>query len=287
MSNIEIYKAKDGQTQIEVQFDEDTVWLTQKQMAQLFQTTPQNITIHLKNVYKSAELQELATCKEYLQVQKEGKKQVQRKQQVYNLDVILSVGYRINSKRGTQFRQWATQRLKDYLVQGYAINEKRLEQLQRVINIVQQSGDTKELSARETKGLLDIITNYTRSFILLNRFDSNKLTEEQLNENISYEIEHRDAVKAIEELKKQLIKQKEASPLFGNQKDQSFAGILNSIIQQFDGKYLYPSIEEQAATCCISLSRTTRLPMVINVSALFCLYGSWKKTGTGLKTQAN
>ena len=247
MSQIEIYKTKDKQTEIEVRFEEETVWLTQQQMSELFRQTKQNISLHINNCYREKELLKSSTVKESLTVQKEGSRQISRKIDYYNLDVVISVGYRVKSKRGTQFRQWATRRLKDYLVQGYAINEKRLEQLQRVINIVQQSGDTKELSAGETKGLLDIITNYTQSFILLNRFDSNKLTEDQLNENISYEIEYRDAVKAIEELKKQLIKQKEASPLFGNQKDQSFQGILNSIIQQFDGKYLYPSIEEQAA----------------------------------------
>jgi hypothetical protein len=182
MNQIEIYQTKDKQTQIEVKFDGDTVWLTQKQMGILFQTTPQNITIHLKNVYKSGELQEVGTCKEYLQVQKEGKREVERKQQVYNLDAILSVGYRINSKRGTQFRQWATQRLKDHLVKGYTLNEKRLQQLvqnmhqlEQAIKLVQLTGEGKELSATEAKGLLEIITNYTQSFILLNRFDSNEL----------------------------------------------------------------------------------------------------------------
>ena len=134
IKEIEIYKSKDGQTQVEVNFEEDTVWLTQKQMAQLFQTAPQNITLHLKKVYKEKEIQEKSTCKEYLKVQKEGKRMVERKQLIYNLDAILSVGYRVNSKRGTQFRQWATQRLKDYLVKGYAINQKRLEQLNRIVN---------------------------------------------------------------------------------------------------------------------------------------------------------
>ena len=134
MKEIEIYKSKDGQTQVEVNFEEETVWLTQKQMAQLFQTTPQNITLHLKKVYKEKEIQEKATCKEYLKVQKEGKRMVECKQLINNFDAILSVGYRVNSKRGTQFRQWATQRLKDYLVKGYAINQKRLEQLNRIVN---------------------------------------------------------------------------------------------------------------------------------------------------------
>lgn len=249
-----LYKAKDGSQQIEVRLEEETVWLTQKQMAMLFGTTPQNITIHLNRVYKSGELQIVGTCKDYLQVQQEGRRQVTRKQQVYNLDAILSVGYRINTKRGTQFRQWATQRLKEHLVKGYTLNEKRLQQvahnmqqLEQAVRIFQQIGSTDQLSSTEAKGLLDIITNYTQSFVLLNKFDSNELAVGKLNENITYTIEYGEAVKAIAELKKQLVKKKEASALFGNERDGAFAGILNSVVQTFGGEYLYKSIEEQAA----------------------------------------
>ena len=254
MNKIEIYQTKDKHARVEVRFDGDTVWLTQKNMADLFQTTPQNITIHLKKMYKSGELQEVGTCKEYLQVQIEGKRRVERNQQVYNLDAILSVGYRINSKRGTQFRQWATQRLKEHLVKGYTLNEKRLQQvqqnmqqLQQAIKLIQQSGDSRQLSVTEAKGLLEIITNYTQSFILLNQFDSNNLPDEKLNENITYEIEYNEAIKAIGELKKQLIKKKEASGLFGNERDRGFESLLNSVVQTFAGEYLYKSIEKQAA----------------------------------------
>ena len=113
MEQIEIYQEANGQIQIKVKLEEETVWLTQRQMAKLFQTTSQNITLHLKKVYKDEELEEASTCKKYLQVQVEGKRKVKREQQFYNLDAILSIGYRINSKRGTQFRQWATQYFKD------------------------------------------------------------------------------------------------------------------------------------------------------------------------------
>ncbi len=123
----------ESEIEIQVQFEDETVWATQKQIAELFETTPQNITMHLKNAYESQEIKEDATCKQSLQVRKEGKRTVKRKQQIYNLDAILSVGYRISTKRGTQFRQWATQRLKDYLVQGYAINEDRLAQKQQEV----------------------------------------------------------------------------------------------------------------------------------------------------------
>lgn len=136
-----------------------------------------------------------------------GKKTVTREILDYNLDAIISVGYRVNSKRGTQFRQWATQRLKDHLVKGYTLNEKRsqqvqqnMEQLQQAVKLIQQSGNTEQLSATEARGLLEIITNYTHSFILLNQFDSNNLPHEKLNENITYEIEYNEAIKAIGEL---------------------------------------------------------------------------------------
>jgi hypothetical protein len=132
-NKVEIYQSANNSTEISVQFDEETVWLTQKQMSELFQTTPQNITIHLKNIFEEGELDEMSTCKDFLQVQMEGKRKISRKQKFYNLDTIVSIGYRVKSKVATQFRQWATRRLKDYLVQGYAINEKRLAQKQQEV----------------------------------------------------------------------------------------------------------------------------------------------------------
>ncbi len=250
MNQIEIYTTKGGQTYIEVKFEGDTVWLTQPQIASLFGTQRPAITKHLSNIFKTGELVEGKVSSILEHTTQHGAikgKMQETKVKYYNLDAIISVGYRVNSVQATQFRQWATQRLKDYLVSGYAINQKRLEQLQQVVNIIHQSGETTNLSVTETRGLLDIITNYTQSFILLNRFDGNNLLEEKLNENITYAIKYTDAIDAIEELKKQLINKTEASALFGNQKDESFAGILNSILQTFDGNYLYPSIEEQAA----------------------------------------
>lgn len=222
MSEIILYQTPDKKTQIEVKFEDETVWLNQKQMAELFKNTIPNINMHIRNIYREKELTRAPTIKKSLIVQQEGKRLINRQIELYNLDVIISVGYRVKSKRGTQFRQWATQRLKDYLVQGYAINEKRLEQLQQVVSIIQQSGETKELSLSETRGLLDIITNYAQSFILLNQFDSNKIETAQVSENITYEVQYDEAKTAIAELKKNLAKRKEASQLFGKEKDKSF-----------------------------------------------------------------
>lgn len=254
MNQIEIYQTKDKQTQVEVRFEEDTVWLNQTQMVDLFVSSKQNISHHIRQIYKEGELKRAATVKKYLTVQKEANRMVSREVEVYNLDVIISVGYRIKSKRGTQFRIWATEKIKDFLIKGYSLNEKRLkqvvqnmQQLEQAVKLIQQSGSANELSATEAKGLLEIITNYTHSFILLNQFDSNNLPGEKLNENITYEIEYSEAIKAITELKKQLLKKKEASGLFGNERDRGFESLLNSVIQTFAGEYLYKSIEEQAA----------------------------------------
>jgi death-on-curing family protein len=247
MKRIEIYKTVDNQTEVEVRFEEETVWLTQQQLASLFKQTKQNISLHINNCFREKELDKKATVKESLTVQKEGKRTVKRKIEYYNLDVIISVGYRVKSIRGTQFRQWATQRLKDYLVQGYAVNQKRLEQLQQTIQLISRGGNTETLQLQEAKGLLEIIGSYTNSFVLLNRYDTNNLTTGKLSENITYEIQYGEAKAAIAELKKQLIKKKEATVLFGNEKDEGFKSSLQSIVQTFGGNYLYPSIEEQAA----------------------------------------
>ena len=247
MNEVVIYTTGGNQTQVEVKFEDDTVWLSQKQMALLFSKNTMTIHEHLGNIYSEAELEESSTIRKSLIVRKEGRREVKRQITLYNLDVIISVGYRVNSKRGTQFRQWATQRLKDHLVKGYTLNQKRLDQLQQTIQLIEKGGKTENLSLLEAKGLLEIISGYTQSFILLNQFDSNKLSTNNLNENITYEIQYAEAVAAVSELKKQLIQKKEASELFGNQKDDSFAGVLGNVVQSFSGEYLYKSIEEQAA----------------------------------------
>ena len=247
MSEIIIFQNKDNQTEVQVQFDGQTFWLNQYQIADLFQTDRTSVLKHLQNIYATEELSEVPTCAKFAQVRQEGKRSVTREVLHYNLDAILSVGYRVNSKRGTQFRQWATQWLKDYLVQGYALNQKRLDELQKVVQLISEGSNTDELRLQEAKGMLDIITHYTQSFVLLNQYDSHSLQNAGLNEHISYEIEHEEAYTAIQELKRQLIAAKEATPLFGNPKDESFKGILGNVVQSFGGQYLYPSVEEQAA----------------------------------------
>jgi len=243
VSNIELYQSSNGETQIEVKFDAETVWLSLNQISELFGRDKSVISRHLKNIYKEGELEMDSTVAKNATVQKEGKRTIKREIEFYNLDAIISIGYRVNSVQGTRFRIWATTRLKEYLIQGYSLNQKRLEELNQLIEIISKN----EIQNNEAKGLLDILANYTKSFILLNQFDSNRLELNYLEENITYEIDYNEALFAIKELKSQLIQKKEATELFGNQKDRTFSGILQSVIQTFDGIYLYPTIEEQAS----------------------------------------
>lgn len=243
-TKIEIYESPDGQMQLDVQMDKQTVWLNRQQMSMLFDRDIKTIGKHINNVFEEQELIETSVVAKFATTATDGKTyQVE----YYNLDVIISVGYRVKSKRGTQFRQWATARLKDFLVKGYAVNQKRLDELSQMVSIIARTAQDDDLKLNEAKGLLNVLSNYTQSYILLNQYDSNNLKTENLNQNISYEIEYADARLEIDALKEKLISLKEATPLFGNEKDESFKGILGNILQTFGGQYLYGSVEEQAA----------------------------------------
>lgn len=251
MSEIEIYSTNNNQTEIEVQFEGETVWLSQVQMALLFAQTKQNISLHIGNCFKEGELQKMATVKESLTVQKEGRRTVKRKIEYYNLDVIISVGYRVKSKQGTQFRQWATQRLKDYLVKGYALNEKRLKELhykysdlQKAIKLAANAGNIETLSSTEATSILKVIEQYAYALETLDKYDHQRLTIE--NPAIAEETQKLTYNEAIEQIGIWRDFQK-AGDLFGNEKDQSFKSSLETIYQTFDGTDLYPTFEEKAA----------------------------------------
>ena len=250
---IVIYQSTDGSIATEVRLEGETVWLSQKQMAELFDKNIMTINEHIANVFAEGELGPLATIRKFLIVRQEGKRQVKREIEHYNLDVIISVGYRVKSKQGTQFRIWANRVLKDFLVQGYALNTKRLEaqqehikQLERTLTLFQQNL-IEQANLPEARGLVSVITGYARTFVLLNQFDSERLPLGDFAAEIRYEIKAPEALAGIATLKADLIAKGEASELFGNQKDDSFSGILGNIVQSFAGEFLYPSIEEQAA----------------------------------------
>lgn len=243
-NQIIIYTSSDNKTEVTVKMQDETVWLTQAQMAELFDKDVRTINDHIKNIFAEWELDNISTIRNFRIVRKEWQREVSREIEHYNLDAIISVGYRVNSKRGTAFRIWATQRLREYLTQGYSINQKRLDELGKTIKLLTDNG--KKIDGDEAKWLLDIIANYTESFLLLNRYDTGDLTDSG-SEDITYVIEYIAAKHAIEELKNKLLEKWEANDLFGNEKDKSFIWILSSIIATFDSNYLYTTIEEQAA----------------------------------------
>ncbi len=249
-SEIKIYKTPDGQTSIEVKLEKGTVWLSQKQMAELFDKDSDTIGLHLKNIYKSGELDEYATTEKYSVVRQEGKRMVKRRIKFYNLDAIISVGYRVNSKRGVLFRKWATELLKDYLIKGYAINQKRLEkqveqlsELKETIKILGKALEYKELTKDESKGLLGIISDYSYALEILDQYDYQTLKIENTSGKEVYRLTYEEAIKQIELVKRTYGN----SELFGQEKDDSFKSSINTIYQTFEGKDLYPSIEEKAA----------------------------------------
>lgn len=244
MSEIIIYQSKDNQPQVYVQFENETFWLSRQQLSILFDRDIKTIGKHINNVFLEGELIESSVVAKFATTASDGKTY---KMEHYNLDVIISVGYRVKSKRGTQFRQWATQRLKEHLLQGYTINQKRLAELGQMVQLVQNATQFDTIQLQEAKGLLEILSKYTKSFVLLNQYDRNAISNQNLSENITYEIQYEEAKYAISELKRQLIIKNEATELFGKEKDEGFKSSLMSIVQTFDKQYLYPSIEEQAA----------------------------------------
>ena len=247
-NQIVIYQSEDGQTQVDVRLENETVWLTQAQMVELFQTTKQNVSLHVGNVFKEGELEEKSTVKEYLTVQKEGERKVSRKVKYYNLDVIISVGYRVKSKRGTAFRIWANNVLKQYLIKGYAVNERmRKEQIRELRQLVGMLGRTIQnqplLSNDETDALFKVVTDYTYALDTLDNYDYGRLTINKTTEEEPFHATYDNAMGAIKGLRDKFG----GSVLFGHEKDNSFKSSIGQIYQTFDGEELYPSVEEKAA----------------------------------------
>jgi prophage maintenance system killer protein len=245
---IVIYQTEDGQTQIDVRLENETVWLTQAQMVELFQTTKQNVSLHLNNLYKEGELEKEGTVKEYLTVQQEGKRKVSRKVKYYDLDVIISVGYRVHSKRGTAFRIWARQIIKDYLVKGYAVNQRiHSEQIGELRQLVQMLGRTiqnQQLEQNdENQALFDIVVDYTYALDTLDDYDYQRLSVGKTTQEDKFHATYENAMEAIQTLRDKFG----GSALFGNEKDDSFKSSIGQIYQTFGGEELYPSVEEKAA----------------------------------------
>lgn len=252
-NEIQIYQSKDDQTEIKVRFKEETVWLTQSQMASLFAKDRTTINRHISNIFEDGELNEKEVCAIFAHTTKHGAikgKTQTRKLKHYNLDVIISVGYRVNSKVGVQFRQWATKRLKDYLVKGYAINQKRLEQkkqqvryLKTGIHIMSRAIEGK--SKIENSELLHI---FAKGLELLDKYDHAELDKEGKTEKETIYPNYEDYMKFISEMYADY-----SNGIFAQPKDESFHSSINMIKQTFDDNELYPTIQEKATNLLYSI----------------------------------
>jgi prophage maintenance system killer protein len=249
-SQIEIYQADNGETEISVVLDNETVWLNLNQMAILFQRDKSVISRHITNIFKEKELHKSSTVAKNATVQFEGDREVLREIEFYNLDIIISIGYRIKSQRGTQFRIWANRVLKEYLIKGYSVNEKRLlqqneqlKELQKTVKLLGEVLYSKQLSNDESTGLLKIIADYSYALDILDQYDYQALQIKNTSGKETYKLTYNEAIKQI-----QIVRNHYAnSDLFGREKDQSLQSSIGTIYQTFNGIDLYPSIEEKAA----------------------------------------
>ncbi len=247
---IVIYQAPDGRTSVDVKLENDTLWLSLNDLSLLFDRDKSVISRHLRNVYAEGELTKEGTVAKNATVQMEGNRKIAREIDMYNLDAILSVGYRVNSASGTQFRIWANKILKDYLIKGFSINEKRLKEqseqlgnLKQTVKLLSNVLETQSLNTDEATGLLKVITDYTYALDLLDQYDHQVLEIKATTKEELFQISYTEAIKAVEGLRSKFG----GSALFGNEKDESFQGSLAGIYQTFDGTYVYPSIEEKAS----------------------------------------
>ena len=247
-----LYEAPDGKVQVDVRLEQDTVWLTQRQMSEIFETTPENVLMHLKNVFGDGELEEAATAKDFLVVQTEGSRQVRRNLKHYNLDAIISVGYRVNSRCGVRFRQWATRVLREHLVQGYSFNQTRLAErglleARQTLELLARTLQNQALVDDTGRAVLELITGYADTWRLLLEYDENRLVLPPGARPSSGVLDHDRASHAIADFKQELMARNEATPLFGNPRGAALEGILASIEQTMFGESLYRSREEKAA----------------------------------------
>jgi len=246
---IALYKSKDGKIELKVKLEEETVWVTQKQLTDLFEIKKHTVSYHLKEIFNSKELLEKSVVRKIRTTASDGKTYAVN---YYNLDIVISIGYRVNSRKATEFRIWATNVLKQFLVNGYAINEQRLKakeskikELYDTVKLLSHIMSQKELESDEAVGLLKVITDYTLALDLLDRYDHEtvEIEKAKISTKKVKELTYKDAVDVVRELAKRFS----SSNVFAKEKDSSFRGSIEDIYQTFDGKDLYPSIEEKAA----------------------------------------
>jgi len=249
LGKIILYQSEDGHTSMEVHLKDETVWLTLNQMAKLLDRDKSVISRHLGNIFQTGELARKAVVAKNATTASDGKTyQVD----YYNLDAIISVGYRVNSKRGTQFRIWATTILKDHLVRGYSLNQRRLaekgvEEVRHVLSLLAGTLESHNLVSDEGLAVLEVVNRYAKTWQLLLQYDENNLPTPEIKHVAKSSLEIDKARQAIAALKKELMVRKEAGKIFGQERGNALSGIIGAVQQTFGGKDLYPSLEEKAA----------------------------------------
>jgi len=247
---IVLYSDPDGAIKLDVRLVRETLWLSQKQMADLFDKDSDTIGLHIRNIYKESELGKAATTEDFSVVQYEGSRRIRRRVKFYNLDMIISVGYRVNSKRGTQFRIWATGVLREHLKRGLTINRQRLQEnaqeIEAALALVRKTIASPQLTTDMGRGLVEVIARYTQTFLWLQRYDEGLLTEPK-GESGGILLPLDEARTAIARLRNDLITRREAGRLFGQERENGLSAILGFLQQSVFGLPAYPSIESKAA----------------------------------------
>ena len=243
-AKVELYKTTDNQTELNVQFENETVWLNRTQMAELFDRDIKTLGKHINNIFQEGELNSESTVAKFATVQNEGNRNVERQIEYYNLDVIISVGYRVKSKRGTQFRQWATQRMKDYLVQGYAINEKRLAQKQQEVEYLKAGIRilNRAITEQSDPEEFEMLRIFAKGLKLLDDYDHEQLDSKGKTRTETFFPSFEDYMALIQTMYSDF-----ESDVFAKPKDDSFHSSINQIKQSFGDLELYPTLEEKAA----------------------------------------
>ena len=247
-----VYESPGGEVRVDVRLEDESVWLTQRQMAEVFQTSIDNVSLHLKNIYATDELEEAATTEDFSIVRSEGQRKVRRKIRHYNLDAIISIGYRVNSKRAVRFRQWATRTLREHLVSGYTLNERRLaerglDEARQTLEVLSRTLENQALVDETGRAVLHIITAYADTWRLLLEYDEDRLATPSSAKPATSALELGSVRTAINAFRRDLAAKGEASPLFGNPRGDALEAILGNIEQTMFGAPLYRSREEKAA----------------------------------------
>lgn len=277
---IVIYRSADGQTIVDVRMDGDTVWLSQAQMAELFQKDRTVIGRHINNIYKEHELERETTCANFAHVGKDADQTYQTA--LYNLDVIISVGYRVKSQRGTQFRIWANKVLKEYLVKGYAVNkalsEQRYTELKQLVAVLGRTVKAQEaLTSDDALNLMEVVSDYAYALDTLDKYDYQQLAVEQTTNEAKFHATYGGAMQAIEELKAKFG----GSQWFAHEKDDSFKSSIGQIYQTFGGQDLYPSVKEKAAMLLYLVTKIIRSVMATSALPPRSSYGLWQGMSSG------